>query len=57
MTRRIGGSSHNTAAAPAAVMVRTQDSTMPAYASSSQGPDGRMASAVQQKYAAIRVSR
>ncbi|KPI19281.1 hypothetical protein OK006_10095 [Actinobacteria bacterium OK006] len=30
---------------------------MPAYASSSQEPDGPMVSAIQQKYAAMRVSR
>jgi hypothetical protein len=43
------GTSHSVAAAPAAAMVATHDRTIPAYASSSQVPDGLMVHAVQQK--------
>jgi hypothetical protein len=49
MTRRTDGTTHNAVAVAAAPMVRTHDRTTPEYASSSQGPEGRMVNAVQQK--------
>ncbi|MHC5904517.1 hypothetical protein ACVNF4_11510 [Streptomyces sp. S6] len=49
MVVRTEGISRSAAAVPAAAMVRTHDRTIPAYASSSQVPEGVMVSAVQQK--------
>ncbi|GAA1431464.1 hypothetical protein GCM10009601_50500 [Streptomyces thermospinosisporus] len=46
MTRRTGGSSHSAPAAPDDPMVTRHDRTVPAYASSSQGPSGRMVGSV-----------
>ncbi|ANP50558.1 hypothetical protein AVL59_13835 [Streptomyces griseochromogenes] len=57
MIRRTDGSAHNAAAETAAPIAKTHDRTMPLYASSSHGPDGRTVSAVQQKNAATRVRR
>ncbi|URM91220.1 hypothetical protein LUW75_15940 [Streptomyces sp. MRC013] len=55
MTRRTDGNNHSPTVAMAVPVLRTQDRAMPAYASSSQDPDGRTVRAVQQKNAAMRV--
>ncbi|KND34556.1 hypothetical protein [Streptomyces acidiscabies] len=56
MILRTDGTAHSAAVAAAVPRATTQDRTIPAYASSSQVPDGLMVRAVQQEYAATRVT-